>query len=357
MAAAREKPRRHRRAWWANLLIVLSVLLFLAAAATGGIAYVAWEWFHGSGPAARSGDQTVVMLEKGSGVSTISTRLMLAGVIDDDTLFKIGVKYYGNDSRLKYGEFAFPSGASMKEVMDILVEGKVIQYGVTVPEGRTSAMAMRILAADTVLTGESGATPAEGALLPETYLFTRGTTRKEIVARMTHDEDALAKALWEKRKADLPYQTLEEAVILASIVEKETGLASERPQVASVFVNRLRKGMKLQSDPTIIYGLTGGEPLGRGIRKSELEKATPYNTYIIDGLPPTPICNPGRASLEAVINPPDTDYLFFVADGTGGHAFAATLAEHEANVRKWREIEAQRGQKPGEAEGEHEDTP
>src|SRR5262249_8960516 len=162
--------------------------------------------------------------------------------------------------------------------------------------------------------------PKEGALLPETYLFTRGASRAEILKRMADDQTKLAAALWEKRSPDLPYKTLEEAVILASIVEKETGLAEERPQVASVFVNRLRKGMKLKSDPTIIYGLTGGDPLGRGIRKSELEKATPYNTYIIDGLPPTPICNPGRASLEAVINPPDTDYLFFVADGTGGHA-------------------------------------
>lgn len=353
---SQERPRR-RRSFLARFFATLLVLLILAGLAAGGGAYWAWEKFKAPGPLT---EDAFVMIDQGDGLNAIANKLREAGVIsrddplnlgllDDATIFKLGARYLEQQGKLKAGEYKVPARSSMKQVMELLVSGKVIQYSVTVPEGRTSAMVLRILNADTVLTGDLRAAPAEGTLLPETYLFTRGTTRADLLRRMERDHKALAEKLWANRKADLPYDTLEEAIILASIVEKETGVASERPQVASVFVNRLRKGMKLQSDPTIIYGLTGGEPLGRGIRKSELEKATPYNTYVIDGLPPTPICNPGRASLEAVINPPDTDYLFFVADGTGGHAFAATLAEHEANVRKWREIEAQRAKDQQEA--------
>lgn len=345
-----EPPKARRRSVLRTIFALLVVLVLLGGMVAGGAAYWAWMRFDAPGPLQQD---TTVLLDKGDGLSSIAAKLKAAGIIsdsnplglgvlDDGSIFKLGVVYYENQKRLKAGEYAIPAGASMHQVMDLLVSGKVIQYGVTVPEGRTSAMVMRILAADPVLTGEAGETPKEGTLLPETYLFTRGTSRAEILARMKREHTALAEQLWKARKKDLPYDTLEEAIILASIVEKETGVASERPQVASVFVNRLRRGMKLQSDPTIIYGITGGEPLGRGIRRSELEGATPYNTYVIEGLPPTPICNPGRASLEAVINPPETDYLFFVADGTGGHAFAATLAEHERNVAKWREIERQR---------------
>jgi UPF0755 protein len=192
------------------------------------------------------------------------------------------------------------------------------------------------------LTGEVTDVPQEGSLLPETYIFNRGETRTALIKRMQDDHTRVLNELWAQRAANLPFSTKEEAVILASIVEKETGVASERPRVAAVFVNRLRKGMKLQSDPTIIYGLTKGVPLGRGIRQSELDKATPYNTYVIVGLPPTPIANPGKASLAAVMNPAQTEDLFFVADGTGGHVFAPTLAEHEKNVKNWREIEKQR---------------
>jgi UPF0755 protein len=192
---------------------------------------------------------------------------------------------------------------------------------------------------DPTLTGEITEEPAEGSLLPETYIFNRGETRGSLIKRMQDDHTRVLDELWAQRAPNLPFSTKEEAVILASIVEKETGVASERPQVAAVFVNRLRKGIKLQSDPTIIYGLTKGVPLGRGIRKSELEKPTAYNTYFIQGLPPTPIANPGKASIAAVLNPAQTEDLFFVADGTGGHVFAATLAEHERNVQKWREIE------------------
>ncbi|MCC6920036.1 MAG: endolytic transglycosylase MltG [Alphaproteobacteria bacterium] len=350
-----QPPKRHKR-FWPKLLAGLFLLILIGAAAAGGAVYWAWERFHAPGP---SQADTIVMVEKGDGIAAIARKMRNAGVFgmdnplglgvaDDVSLFRYGVRYYEKQGQLKVGEFRVPAHASMKEVMDLLVSGKVIQYAVTLPEGRTSAMILRIVAADPVLTGELPPEPAEGALLPETYLFTRGTTRRDIIARMAQDHEKLAAALWEKRKADLPYKTLEEAIILASIVEKETGLAAERPQVASVFVNRLRKGMRLQSDPTIIYGLTRGEPLGHGLRQSELDKPNAWSTYQIDGLPPTPICNPGRASLEAVMNPPDTDYLFFVADGTGGHAFAATNAEHERNVAKWREIERQRAAAGGE---------
>jgi len=350
-----DAPRRPRHLW-PRILLAFVLLVLAGGAAAGGAVWWAWDRFHKPGA---SGADTIVMIEKGDGVVAIAQRLKQAGVLtandpfglgvaDDVSLFRYGVRYYEKQGQLKVGEFRVPAHASMKEVMDLLVSGKVIQYAVTLPEGRTSAMVLRAVAADTVLTGDLPPEPAEGALLPETYLFTRGTTRREIVARMARDHDRLVAALWEKRNTDLPYKTLEEAIILASIVEKETGLASERPQVASVFVNRLRKGMRLQSDPTIIYGLTKGEPLGHGLRQSELDKPNAWNTYQIDGLPPTPICNPGRASLEAVINPPDTDYLFFVADGTGGHAFAETNAEHEKNVARWREIERQRAAAGGE---------
>ena len=195
---------------------------------------------------------------------------------------------------------------------------------------------LRLVNEDEVLVGEISLEPTEGALLPETYLFTRGDSRDDIVKRMIEDHIKVVDELWPARADDLPFETKEEAVILASIVEKETGISGERAKVASVFINRLKRPMRLQSDPTIIYGLTGGAPLGRGIRQSELKKKTPYNTYVIDGLPPTPIANPGRSSIAAVLNPAQTDYLYFVADGTGGHVFASSLREHNRNVAKWR---------------------
>ena len=205
---------------------------------------------------------------------------------------------------------------------------------------------MEIVKADPVLVGEVSAVPEEGALLPETYLFERGTSRDEILARMAAAHDAVMEELWPARAENLPIKTEEEAVILASIVEKETGVAEERPRVASVFINRLNRGMRLQSDPTIIYGITGGKgPLGRRIRRSEIDGATPYNTYQIDGLPPTPIANPGRAAIEAVLNPPETKDLYFVADGTGGHAFASSLKEHLKNVAAFRRIQRERGER------------
>ena len=207
-------------------------------------------------------------------------------------------------------------------------------------------MIVDIVNAADVLTGPAQTVPPEGSLLPETYMVLRGSSRAEVLARMRADQQKALDDLWEKRAPDLPFATQQQALTLASIVEKETGIASERPRVAAVFVNRLRKGIPLQSDPTIIYGITKGRPLGRGIRKSELDRRTPYNTYFIPALPPTPIANPGREAIAAVLNPPASNDLFFVADGSGGHVFAATVEEHNRNVEHWREVERQRAASP-----------
>jgi UPF0755 protein len=253
-------------------------------------------------------------------------------------LFRIGVMRRGQTTALKAGEYAFPASASMADVMDMLVQHKVLMHRITIAEGLTSDMALAILNADPVLEG-AATVATEGSLLPETYLFERGITRAEILAHMRESQEKLIAELWPKRKEGLPIRSVEEAIKLASIVEKETGLAAERPRIAAVFVNRLKMGMKLESDPTIIYGLTKGVPLGHPLRQSELDTPNPYSTYQIAGLPPTPICNPGRDSLAAVMNPPESDELFFVADGTGGHVFAKTGAEHARNVAQWRRIE------------------
>jgi UPF0755 protein len=234
----------------------------------------------------------------------------------------------------------------MADVLAAIRSGKVVRHEITVPEGMTSQAVADILAKATVLTGEAPVAP-EGAILPETYQVSRGEDRAEVLKRMMDSRDKLLAQLWAQRQPGLPLATPEEAVILASVVEKETGVASERPRVAAVFVNRLRQGMRLESDPTIIYGLTGGKPLGRGIRLSELTGATPYNTYVIDGLPPTPIANPGREALAAVLDPPKTTEIFFVADGTGGHAFASTFEEHRKNVERWRALEKSRSTAAG----------
>jgi UPF0755 protein len=227
----------------------------------------------------------------------------------------------------------------MADVSDILISGKSILHKLTAAEGLTSRMVYDIVKADPVLTGDAGAVPDEGTLLPETYLFTRGTTRAEMIARMKKAQDKVLEQLWEARTVDLPVKTMSDAIVLASIVEKETAIPEERRHVAAVFANRLRLGMKLQSDPTIIYDITKGYPLGRGIRQSELERASPHNTYVIAGLPPTPICNPGRDSIAAVLNPANSDDLYFVADGTGGHAFSANVDQQNQNVSEWRRIE------------------
>lgn len=326
-----------------RILVIAIILGGLLAAAM----YFGGEfWFNREGPPAKSGTETVILLEHGLGVNAIAQRLEKAGVIDNATMFAVWTRFKGEGGALKAGEYAVPSKASMAEILSLLIGGKSILHKLTVAEGLTSAQAMRLVAADDVLTGDVGATPPEGALLPETYLFTRGTTRAEIVAKMQKTHDDLLADVWPRRAADLPFTTIGEALTLASIVEKETALAEERPRVAAVYINRLRKHMLLQSDPSVIYGITKGEPLGRGLRQSELDRVTPYNTYQVAGLPPTPIDNPGRASIEAVLNPPHTTELYFVANGAGGHVFASTLAEHEANVRKWRKAERLQSETP-----------
>ena len=242
---------------------------------------------------------------------------------------------------LKAGEYQFKAHASLSDVVATLSEGKVVVHQVSVPEGLTSEQIVARLMADDVLSGNIDEIPPEGSILPDTYSFTRGMTRAQIIVHMQRAEQRLVKEIWDRRSPDLPLKTPEQLIILASLVEKETGKPEERSRVAAVFVNRLKQKMKLQSDPTIIYGLVGGKgTLGRPIMKNEIEQPTPYNTYVIDGLPPGPIANPGRASLEAAANPARTRELYFVADGTGGHAFAETYEQHQKNVARLRSIES-----------------
>lgn len=303
----------------------------------------AFEWmaakFSGPGPVAHKGSETVVLVPAHLGLSGIAQKLADADVIGQPLIFQLGVRLRGMTGTLKAGEYAIPSRASMYDIMTILIAGKSIQHKVTAAEGLTSDMIYKLVQADPVLTGNAGAEPAEGTLLPETYLYTRGTTRAQILARMRAAQAKLLAQLWPLRASNLPVKTQEQALILASVVEKETALPEERRHIAAVFENRLNLGMKLQSDPTIIYGITKGYPLGRRIRQSEIERATPYNTYAITGLPATPICNPGKDAIAAVLAPAQSNDLYFVADGTGGHVFSDNIAQHEKNVAKWRKIE------------------
>lgn len=325
----------------------------ITAAGTLGLFVVAalialWAVYWGPGPKAVEGDATVVTLPSGAGVPAIAASLKSAGVIRSTDLFRAAVSLSGADRKIRAGEYEVPSGASLATVVGLLVDGKAVRHYVTLPEGWSSAQAVDILMKQPVLTGEVEV-PAEGSLWPDTYEVARGETRASVVARMQRAAKSKLDALWATRSASTIVTTPEEAMVLASIVEKETGLASERPEVAAVFTNRLRLGMRLESDPTIVYGVTKGRPLGRGIRASELRAQTPWNTYLIDGLPPTPIANPGEEALKAVLNPPRSEYVFFVADGTGGHVFARTYPEHLLNVARWREIERRKaGLPPGQ---------
>ena len=327
------RRRLSRRAAGGGAAIALGLALLLA---------LGWAWTYvGPGPGARSGDVTPVILEAGSGVGQIGQSLKDAGVISSAAVFTLATRLTGAGAKLKAGEYEFPSGASMRQVLGDIRDGKTVRRQITIPEGWTSGMVWDAVMAKAELTG-SVEIPPEGALLPDTYRLERGQTRAAVIRRMSDARDKALAERWAARQSGLPLATPQDAVILASIVEKETGVASERPRVAAVFVNRLRLGMALQSDPTIIYGITKGRPLGRGIRASELAAIGPYNSYRVTGLPPTPIANPGREALAAVLNPPMTDELFFVADGTGGHAFAPTYEAHKRNVARWREIERQK---------------
>jgi len=323
-----------------RLMTAFGAFGVLSAAVVITLAWSLFAYF-GPGPAARQGTSTDVILPSGSGLPGIATSLRQAGVIRSDLFFMIAAKATGAARELKAGEYDFASGASMAKILAAIKNGDVVRHFVTIPEGATSQVVMDILARANFLVGEAPA-PPEGAVLPETYEVRRGDDRAAVLERMMQARDRLLASLWAHRRADLPYRTPDEAVILASIVEKETAKPDERPRIAAVFINRLVARMPLASDPTVIYGLTGGRPLGHGLTHEETASPTPYNTYLIAGLPPTPIANPGRASLAAALDPPRTNELYFVADGTGGHAFAATFDAHETNVTKWRAIEKTR---------------
>lgn len=324
---------------------------FLAATATFSLFLIvalvaAWSVFYAPGPAARDGQSTIVSLPSGAGVSAIAATLKSAGVIRSTDMFKAAATLTGADRKLRAGEYEVPDKASLRSVLILLVEGRVVRHYVTLPEGWSSAQAVAILNDQPILTGVIETTPPEGSLWPDTYEVSRGETRASVIARMRRAREENLARLWAARSPNTVARTPEEAMILASIVEKETGVAAERPRVAAIFTNRIRAGMRLESDPTIEYGITKGVPLRRGLRRSELDRPNPWNTYQIDGLPPTAISNPGRDAVAAVLNPPATADLFFVADGSGGHAFARTYDEHLANVARWREIERRKAGLP-----------
>ena len=371
----------------------LTLFIFVLIGLAGLLAWGRQEYL-GNGPLKQA---VCVRVERGASLSAVSRNLQEQGAISDARIFRIGANYSGKAQGLKFGSYLVPEQASMAQILDLLTQGGAstcgrevnyrigvakaeivlreldpasnryvevvkfdpaaeaapqpyvdaalegdLRWQITLAEGVTSWMVVESLKRAEFLDGTVDAVPPEGSLAPDGYVVEKGMSRAELLAEMQAKQSATLAELWASRAEGLPYDTPEEALIMASIVEKETGIAEERKRVASVFINRLNQSMRLQTDPTVIYGLTKGEGvLGRGLRQSELRRATPYNTYLIDGLPPTPIANPGRLSIEAALNPETTDFLYFVADGTGGHVFAKTLAEHNANVAKWRAIEAQ----------------
>ncbi|MBB6353246.1 UPF0755 protein [Aminobacter aganoensis] len=329
----RSRASRNQIVVFMNFMMSTAVLVILAG---GAALYFGKQEFNGEGPSAVP--STFLVKEK-TGVQDIADQLERRGLISDARIFRMGVRAYGNDGSLKAGEYEIQAGASMHEIMELLKSGKSVQYSLTIPEGLTVEQAWKRIAEQEALTGDMPAEmPAEGTLAADTQRFTRGLTRQQIINKMLADQKELVETIWQRRTADLPIADVNEFVTLASIVEKETARGDERSRVAAVFINRLNKGMRLQSDPTIIYGIFGGKgkPADRPIYRSDIDKPTPYNTYTIKGLPPTPIANPGKASLEAVANPSKTKDLYFVADGTGGHVFAETLDEHNENVARWR---------------------
>ena len=375
-----------------NALTLFIVVLVVASG------LLAWgrQAYSGPGPLA---DAICFKVEKGASLGQVSRALQTEGAVSDARIFRMGANYSAKATALKFGSYLLPAKASMGQVLAALTDGgqstcgrevnfrisvakaevvlreldpvsnryeEVVKFDpavdavpaeyldaaqasdlrwrVTLAEGVTSWQVVDALKRADFLEGAVDAVPAEGSLSPDSYEVEKGSLRADLVAEMTLRQATNLAGLWAARADGLPYDTPEQALIMASIVEKETGIPEERKQVASVFINRLRDGMKLQTDPTVIYGLTKGEGLlGRGLRQSELRRETPWNTYVIDGLPPTPIANPGRLSIEAALNPDTTRFIFFVADGSGGHAFAETLAQHNENVTKWRAIEAQQG--------------
>ena len=378
----------------------LFTFLIVALAVLAGAIFWGQRTYVSQGPL----EQAICLrVAPGENMGAVSARLAEEGAVQSPTLFRIGSNYSGRNGDLKFGNYLIPAGASMEEILDTVtrggqstcgaeinfrvgvtsiaavarelnpatgryeeiseydmaaeeivipqeftdvVEGDAVpRYRVTLAEGVTSWQVRDALSRIDILEGDLAEVPAEGSLAPDSYEVQPGDTRASVIERMQAAQENIVAAAWAERQEGLPVESPADLLTLASIIEKETGVAAERPQVASVFVNRLNQGMRLQTDPTVIYGITNGEgTLGRGLRRSELDRPTPYNTYTIEGLPPTPIANPGREAIEAAANPDETPFTFFVADGTGGHAFAVTLEEHNANVARWREIEARQNQ-------------
>jgi UPF0755 protein len=320
-----------------NAIITIVLVLMIG---TGFGYYYGKQKIEAPGPLQ---EDKIVNIPARAGMTDIADTLQREGVIDNNRWAFIGAVFaLKARSELKPGEYSFQKNASLRDVIGTIVDGKVVQHSVTIPEGLTSEQIVARLTENDIFAGDVREIPREGTLLPETYKFPRGTTRDQVVQRMQQAQKRVLAEIWERRNPDIPVKTPEQLVTLASIVEKETGKPDERSRVAAVFVNRLRQKMKLQSDPTIIYGLVGGKgTLGRPIKRSEIQQPSPYNTYVVDGLPPGPIANPGRASLEAAANPARTRDLFFVADGTGGHAFTETYDQHQKNVAKLRATEKQ----------------
>jgi UPF0755 protein len=350
----RSRRVRHPFVVIGNAIITFFVLLAIVA---GAGLVLGKQRFDAPGPLP---EDRVVNIPRDSSIRDISDVLAREGVIDQPWVFIGGVLALKARQDLKAGEYQFKAHASLRDVVATIIEGRVVAHQLTVPEGLTSEQIIARLLDDDVLTGNIKEIPREGSLLPDTYNFNRGMTREQMIQRMQQAQQRLLKEVWDRHSPDLPIKTPEQLVVLASLVEKETGKPDERTRVAAVFVNRLKQKMRLQSDPTIIYGLVGGKgTLGRPIMKSEIDQPTPYNTYQIDGLPPGPIANPGRASLEAAANPARTRELYFVADGTGGHAFAETYEQHQKNVARLRAMEGDQksDQKDQAADGQTSPTP
>jgi UPF0755 protein len=336
-----EPPRRSAGARHPLVIVgnAIFTILIVLAVVVGAALLLGKQRFDTRGPLA---EDKVVNIPRGLGIRDIADLLVREGVIDQPWTFVGGVIVLKARDELKFGEYQFPKQASLHDVISTIVEGKVVLHQISVPEGLTSEQIVQRLLDIDILNGNIREVPREGSLLPESYKFTRGTPREQVIQRMQQQQRRIVQEIWDHRMADLPLKTPEQLVTLASIIEKETSRPDERTRVAAVFVNRLKQKIKLQSDPTIIYGLVGGKgTLGRPIMEGEIRQPTPYNTYVIEGLPPGPIANPGRASLEAAANPARTKEIFFVADGTGGHAFAENYDQHQKNVERLRAIERQ----------------
>lgn len=340
-------PPVRSRASRSQIVVFMNFVLscaILALLAVGAGLYFGRQAFIEPGPSVH-GD--TFMVKPNMRVAEIADQLERRNLITDSRIFRLGIRAYGSDAALKAGEYEIKPHASMRDIMNLFRSGRSVMYSLTIPEGLTVEQALERVASQEELTGDMPADlPPEGSLATDTLRFTRGATRQQMIDKLLADQKELVEEVWKRRSPDLPIADIDEFVILASIVEKETGRSDERSRVAAVFLNRLAQGMRLQSDPTIIYGLFGGKgkPADRPIYQSDIDKTTPYNTYKINGLPPTPIANPGRAALEAVANPSKTTDLYFVADGSGGHVFAATLDEHNRNVaryRAWQKKQAQ----------------